>query len=112
MKEDRIYLAHIGECIADVENYIAEGEQAFFRDTKTQDAVLRKLQILAESSKRLSVSLKEAHPEVDWRELAGFRNIVVHDYFGINMALVWQIVRDRLPELNRRVAAILESAGR
>lgn len=96
--------------IADVENYIAEGEKAFFQDTKTQDAVLRKLQILAESSKRLSIPLKEAHPEVDWRELAGFRNIVVHDYFGINMILVWQIVRDRLPELKGKVAAILESA--
>lgn len=111
MKDDRLYLIHIGECIARIEQYTEEGEDAFFRDSKTQDAVVRNLQILAESSKRLSAGLKGARPDVDWRAISDFRNVLVHDYLGVNIRLVWQIVRDRLPELKTKIAAMLGSAG-
>jgi uncharacterized protein with HEPN domain len=62
---------------------------------------------MAESSKRLSAELKESHPEVNWRKIAGFRNVVVHDYLGLNMRTVWEIVTGDLPDLKRHIAAML-----
>jgi uncharacterized protein with HEPN domain len=65
VKDERLYLIHIRECIARIEQYTAEGREAFFADTKTQDAVMRNLQTLAEATQRLSGDLKAAYPEVD-----------------------------------------------
>jgi len=73
LKDDRLYLIHIKECIERVIMYTEEGKDFFFADTKTQDAVMRNLQILAESTQHLYDSLKERHPEVDWRNISGFR---------------------------------------
>jgi uncharacterized protein with HEPN domain len=86
VKDDRVYLIHICECIERIERYTEDGAEVFFADTKTQDAVLRNLHILSESTQHLSKTLKVSHPEVDWRGLSGFRNILVHDYLGINLA--------------------------
>lgn len=80
MKDDRIYLKHILECIQRIQNYTGGGKELFMGSTLIQDAVLRNLQILAESTQRLSQDLKAAHPSVDWRAIAGFRNILVHNY--------------------------------
>lgn len=80
MKDDRLYLMHILECIERIQRYTAEGKDFFFVDTKTQDAVNRNLQTLAESTQRISSSLREGHPEVEWRSISAFRNVVVHDY--------------------------------
>ena len=108
MKNDRLYLLHICECIDKIERYTREGEVAFFKDDKTQDAVIRNLQVLAESSQRLSSALKEAHQEIEWRKIAGFRNILVHQYLGVNIALIWRIATDHLPDLKQKLTAVLE----
>jgi uncharacterized protein with HEPN domain len=108
MKDDRLYLIHIGECIERIERYTAPGQTAFQADTLIQDAVLRNLHTLTESTQHISDSLKAAHPEVEWREIAQFRNVVVHDYLGIDPARVWDIVRHDLPELKCSVAAMLK----
>jgi uncharacterized protein with HEPN domain len=107
VKDERLYLIHICECIARIERYTAEGRQAFLADTKTQDAVLRNLQTLAESSQRLSAELKAAHPEVDWRGISGLRNILIHDYLGINFVRVWEIVERDLPILKGQIGVLL-----
>jgi uncharacterized protein with HEPN domain len=103
VKDERLYLIHIRECIARIEQYTAEGREAFFADTKTQDAVMRNLQTLAEATQRLSGDLKAAHPEVDWRGISGLRNILVHDYLGINLVRVWEIVERDLPALKGQI---------
>lgn len=108
MKDDRLYLIHILECIERVERYTSEGRQAFLDDTKTQDATVRNLQVLAESTKRISEELKAAHPEIEWRKIAGFRNILVHDYLGIDHERVWLIIQNELPSLKMTVEALLE----
>ena len=107
MKDDRLYLIHIRESIARIEEYTTEGRAAFFTDTRTQDAVLRNLQTMAESTQRLSTDLKSAHPEIDWRGISGLRNILVHDYLGINLIRVWEIVERDLPLLKEQIATIL-----
>lgn len=109
MKDDKLYLIHIRECIGRIEQYIAGGRDVFMTSTLIQDAVLRNLQTLAESTQRLSKTLKAAHPEVNWRKISGFRNVLVHDYLGLNLSSVWQIMEGELPDLKRKIEAILQN---
>ena len=107
MKEDRLYLIHITECIERIERYIASGYAAFLADTMVQDAVLRNLHTLSESTQRLSDASKARHPGVDWPSIAAFRNVIVHDYLGVDLAQIWDIVERDLPDLKRAIAAML-----
>jgi uncharacterized protein with HEPN domain len=109
VKDDRLYLIHIQEAIERIEEYTQEGEEFFLDDRKTQDAVLRNLHTLAESSQRISEALKEQYPQVDWRILSAFRNVVVHDYLGISLHRVWDIVENDLPGLKKSIMVILET---
>ena len=111
MKDDRLYLHHILECIGFVEDFTKEGKEFFLSDRKTQDAVIRNLQTLAESTTRLSDHHKARHSDVDWRGIAAFRNVVVRDYLGVDLQQVWRIVKNALPDLKRTVAAILRELG-
>ena len=107
MKDDKLYLIHISECIAHIEQYVSEGREKFMDSSLIQDGVLRNLQILAESTQRLSDSLKAQHPEIDWRAISGFRNVLVHDYLGVDIDNVWKIVQRDLPELKHHIEAML-----
>jgi len=109
MKDDRLYLIHITECIERIESYTRDMDrEAFLASTLVQDAVIRNLQTLAESTQRLSDRLKEEHPEIEWYKIAGFRNILVHDYLGVDVERVWNIVQAELPALK---AAVHETLG-
>ena len=83
MKDDRLYLVHILDCIDHILQFTSEGKNSFLADRKTQDAVLRNLHTLSESVQRISTVTKLKYPEVPWREISAFRNVVVHDYLGI-----------------------------
>lgn len=108
MKDDKLYLLHIKEAIGWIEEFTNAGETEFFEDRKTQDAVLRNLHTLSESTQKLSDVLKEKYPEVDWRTIAAFRNVVVHDYLGVDLDRIWDIVKDDLPNLKKRINIILD----
>jgi uncharacterized protein with HEPN domain len=99
LKDDQLYLNHILECAGRVKDYVKDGREKFLASPLIQDAVLRNLQIMAESCQRLSLELKDRHPEVDWRGLTGFRNILVHDYLGIDLEFVWILVDQKLSGL-------------
>ena len=108
MKDDKLYLIHIQECIERVEKYTAEGGKgAFLASTLIQDAVIRNLQTMAESTQRLPDVTKEAHPEVDWYKISGFRNVLVHGYLGVDLERVWIIVERDLPGLKRAITSML-----
>jgi uncharacterized protein with HEPN domain len=109
VKDDRLYLIHITECIERIERYIAPGRDAFLSDTMIEDAILRNLHTLSESTQRLSDMLKDQHPEVDWASIAAFRNVVVHDYLGIDLPRIWDIVERDLPTLKRTIDVMLET---
>ena len=106
--DDRLYLVHIQECLKRIELYTADGKTTFMADTRTQDAVLRNLHMLAESSQRISEPLKASRSDVDWRAIAAFRNVVVHDYLGIDLNQVWDIVQNDLPGLKHAITAMLK----
>jgi uncharacterized protein with HEPN domain len=107
VRDDRLYLIHVTECIERIERYTAPGRDAFLSDTLIQDAVLRNLHTLSESTQRLSNAMKDQHPEVDWTSIAAFRNVVVHDYLGIDLPRVWDIVERDLPDLKRAISTML-----
>ncbi|MCK9297279.1 MAG: DUF86 domain-containing protein [Desulfobulbaceae bacterium] len=109
MKDDKLYLIHIMESIDKIESYMAGLDfSAFMEKTIVQDAVLRNLQVLAESTQRLSDNFKSQHPEIEWYKIAGLRNILVHDYLGIDLETVWAVAASRLPELKTVVRFALE----
>ena len=90
-----------------IELYTASGQAAFLADTLIQDAVLRNLHTLSESTQRLSGALKARHPDMDWPSIAAFRNVVIHDYLGVDLAQIWGIVENDLPDLKRIITAML-----
>ncbi len=97
---DQVYIDHMLECIQRVDQYVGTDRDRFFRDTLLQDAVVRVLQVMAESSQRLSEGAKKTRPEIDWRGISGFRNILAHDYLGgIDLELIWQVIEMELPPL-------------
>jgi uncharacterized protein with HEPN domain len=110
VKNDSIYLQHILDSIRRIEEDTSEGRERFLAAHTFQDAVLRNLQTLSESVKRLSEPLKARHPEIEWRRITAFRNILVHDYLGIDLDRIWQIVESDVPQLKQAVAALLELA--
>jgi uncharacterized protein with HEPN domain len=109
MKDDHVFLAHIRDAIARIESYTQGGRDAFFADTKTQDAVIRNLEVIGEAVKNLSADLRAQHPEVPWTRVAGMRDVLIHGYFGVRLETVWNAVENRLPELKRYVAALVGS---
>lgn len=108
MKDDRLYLIHISECLHRIETYVGQsGKEEFLASSLLHDAVIRNLQVMAESTQRLSASLKTDYPNVDWYRIAGFRNILVHDYLGVDLEIVWQVIIKDLPDLKQSIAAML-----
>jgi uncharacterized protein with HEPN domain len=80
----------------------------FINDDKTVDAVIRNFEIIGEASNRLSEEFKEKHGEIDWIRIKGFRNRIVHDYFGIDHSIVWKIIKGYIPELAKAVQKIIK----
>ena len=107
MKDDRVYLKHILRCIARIEEYTAGGRDSFFSSHLIQDGVIRNLQTLAESSQQLSEGVKASRSSVDWKGLAGFRNVLVHDYLGVDLELVYRAIEQDVPNLKLACEAAL-----
>ncbi len=99
---------HIRDAIQRILDYTTEGKDFFFTDLKTQDAVVRNLEIMGEAVKNISESLKDNHPDVPWRQIAGMRDKVIHEYFGVNLQLVWEAVERNLRHLKEKIEAILQ----
>ena len=96
-KDDRVYILHMQDCIDRIDEYI-ESKEHFYQSHLIQDAVVRNLQVMAESSQRLSDAIKEQYSEIPWRNIAGFRNIIVHDYLGLDLDVIWSVVELELPK--------------
>jgi uncharacterized protein with HEPN domain len=107
VKSNELYLADIVERMRRVRESAASGRDLFFASTEKQDAILHNLQLLGESVRRLSDELKSQHSEVPWRDIAAFRNVVVHEYTRIDLDVVWKIVTERIPELERQIERIV-----
>ncbi len=111
MKSDKIYLIYLLECLEKIKEFTHDGKEAFMVSRLIQDAVLRNLHTLTESTMHLSEGLKNSYPQVEWVEIAKFRHVMVHDYLGVNLERVWQIIANDLPVLERQVRDILDNLG-
>ena len=106
MKTERDYLEHIRECIKIVQEYTDSGRKSL-DDLKTQDAVVRRLQVMSESCLRLSDAIQNAYPEVGWQHIRNFRNRLVHEYLEVDIDLMWTIIERNLPPLKSAVESAL-----
>lgn len=104
-KDNLIYILHMLECIQTINEYVDDREQ-FYSTRIVQDAVIRNLQIMSESSQRLSQVVKDSYPAVPWREISGFRNILVHDYLGLDLDVIWSVIEQELPDLESTLTSI------
>lgn len=107
MKDDLFYLRHILESIRRVEEDTSGGPESFRASRTIQDAVVRNLQIMAESSQRLSAELKSQCAEVEWNRISAFRNVLVHDYLGLDMERIWVITQSDVPALRKAIERML-----
>ena len=107
MRDDSVYLRHILDCIRRIEEDTARGRDFFLASPTYQDAVMRNLQIMAESAQRLSAQIKATQPSVPWQAIAGFRNVLVHDYFGVDLDVVWDVVVRDMPDLKQAILNML-----
>ena len=108
---DRVLLAHMRDCLDRILEYTHAERSRFEASRLVQDAVIRNLQTLAESSQRLSDEIKGSEPQIPWRELAGFRNVIVHGYLGVDLGAVWLVVEQDLPALAKAVDRMVKLLG-
>ena len=111
MSRDQLYLSNIVECIGQIEQYVVGGKEVFLRDRMVQDAVIRNFEVMGEAVKRLSMELRQANDDVPWRQMAGFRDMLIHDYLRVDMSEVWTVVERDLPMLKPRLVELLEQAS-
>ena len=110
MKDECLYLEYILKCIHKIEDYTKMDEARFMESSMIQDAVVRNLQVMAESTQRITEEIKSEYPDVEWRGIAGFRNILVHNYLGLDLAKIWEVIERRLPTLKTQIEKILEKS--
>ena len=108
MRDDRERLRDIQEAIGKVEKYSIKGREVFFDDELIQGWVLLQLQIIGEAARSMTAETYEQHPDIKWRDIIDFRNLLVREYFRVDLKIIWQIVEQELPDLKEQVGSILQ----
>lgn len=109
-RADVEYLADTKEAILRINAYTEQlSYEQFLEDKKTQDAVVRNLEIIGEAVKNISEESKSRFPQIPWKDLAGVRDKLIHHYFGVNFDIVWNIVKQELPDVLSQLEEILKS---
>jgi uncharacterized protein with HEPN domain len=106
-KDPRVCLAHILECADRIERYLGQDREAFLRNTMVQDAVIRNFEVIGEAAKRIPEQFRVVHAAIPWRLMAGFRDVLIHDYEGVDLERVWRIAQEDLPAVKTAITQIL-----
>ncbi len=109
MKDHKIYLKHIIESIENVEDFTKDVSISdFLGSALIQNGVIRCLEIIGEAVKNLPMEFREKYPDIEWKKIAGLRDVLIHAYFDVDLDLTWEIVKDDLPDLKKKIIIILE----
>jgi len=103
-----VYLQDILENIQQIEAYLDDvNENEFYQNPEKQDAVLRRLEIIGEAVKHISDDIRDKYDEVPWRKIAGMRDIIIHEYFGVTLSMIWVVTQRDLPDLKSKIKDII-----
>jgi uncharacterized protein with HEPN domain len=106
-KDPRVYMAQILECTERIAKYTAEGKKAFLADRMAQDAVIRNFEIIGEAAKRVPEEYRQGQREIPWRGLTAFRDVLIHQYEGVDLQEVWRVIEKELPALKTAIKRVL-----
>lgn len=103
------YFLHILEAISNIEGYTSGmTEAAFLKNKLVQDGVVRNLEIIGEAAKNIPLNVRDKYRDIEWKKIAGMRDILIHEYFGVDLERVWKVLKKRMPSLKRGIAKIIK----
>lgn len=103
----QVYIEDIFESIEKIEQYLEDtDEDKFFNDSQIQDSVLRRLEVIGEAAKNVPDDFRGKYPDIPWKKIAGLRDVLIHEYFGVNLDRVWKIAKEDLPDLKEKISEI------
>lgn len=108
-KDPSIFIEHILECIARIEEYVKDvAKDEFLKSSLLQDAIVRRIEIIGEAVKNLPAEIKEKYPNIAWKDIAGMRDVLIHGYFGVDLELTWKVVKEKVRDLKNKILKVKE----
>jgi len=108
-RDMRLYIQDILESMEAIEEYVqSTTEEQFYRNRQVQDAVLRRLEIIGEAVKNLDEDFRNRYPEIPWKKVAGLRDVLIHEYFGVSLKRVWRVIKIDLVDMKSHISRIWE----
>lgn len=106
-KDPKIFIEHILECIERIEQYTKGVTKVeFLNSPQLQDAVIRRIEVIGEAVKNIPIETKDRYPNISWKRVAGMRDILIHEYFGVDLELTWKVAKEEILELKRKILEV------
>lgn len=112
MKNDLVYISDMLKCMEKIGTYTASGKNHLLSSSLHQDAVIRNLENLGDAAKHLSENLKHNYPDIPWRKIAGLRDVLIHNYMGVDLIQLWNIVANDLDPLHKQLQRIADNLSK
>lgn len=108
-KNPKIFIRHILDSINDIEKYTHHtSKEKFVKMKMMQDAIIRRVEVIGEAVKNISISFRKTYPHIPWQDMAGMRDILIHEYFGVNIGIVWKTIQKDIPKLKKQIEELYE----